>query len=166
MNNDKSLQVATPASVSLLDMRMDSKTYPRISTYPEEQADYEMAKIVSQAFLYRGQAADPTNVQFISSALVGELLEDRQYGLRNLCFAEIGRVVKKAVLGGSEMMGINVASLYKVIVEYAKGEGHRLQEEVNKVAQEKRQEALRQSIIAPMLTAYAGEIIRNNNNNK
>lgn len=164
MNNDNALQVAAPASVSLRDMRKDSKTYPRLSTYPVEQAVCEMAKIVTQAFLYRGQAADPTNIQFISSALVQELLEDGQYGLRNLCFAEIGRVVKKAVLGGSEMMGINVSSLYKVILEYAKGEGHRLQEEVNREAQDRRQEALRQSIIAPMLTAYEGEILRHNNN--
>lgn len=113
-----------PGQASLLEMRADFNRFPRIKTMPREQVVMGMAKIVSQAFLYRGQAADPTNIQFISSALVQELLEDDKFGSGNLSLAEIQVVVKRAVLGGSELFGISVASLYKVIIEFVKGEGH------------------------------------------
>lgn len=113
-----------PGRASLLEMRADAERFPRLKTFTREQAVFEMSKIVSQAFLYRGQAADPTNIKFISAALVNELMDDRQYGLSSLSLAEIQVVVKRAVLGGSEMFGISVASLYKVILDFAKGEGH------------------------------------------
>ena len=59
MNNDMTTtngQLMTPASnqVSLLEMRMDAKRFPRIGAFPREQAVFEMSKIVSQAFLYKG----------------------------------------------------------------------------------------------------------------
>ena len=132
MNNEMTTtngQLMTPASnqVSLLEMRMDEKRFPRIGAFPREQAVFEMSKIVSQAFLYKGQAADPKNIQFISCALVDELQSDLdRLGTKHISFAEISRVVKRAVLQ-DDMYGISVASLYKVIIEYIKGEGHRLQ---------------------------------------
>lgn len=150
-----------PGKASLLEMRADPERFPRIKSVTREQAVFEMSKIVSQAFLYRGQAADPTNIQFISSALVGELLEDDKYGADNLSFAEIQVVVKRAVLGGSEMFGISVASLYKVILEFVKGEGHNNQKQVNEQRQKEADRRFRESAIAPMLQAYTGEFIRN-----
>lgn len=145
-----------PGKATLLEMRADSTRFPRIKTMPREQAVMGMAKIVSQAFLYRGQAADPTNIQFISSALVQELLDDDKNGAGYLSLAEIQVVVKRAVLGGSEMFGISVASLYKVIIAFVKGEGRENQTRVD---------ALRR--VRPdtpgmaMLTAATGEFIRN-----
>ena len=156
MNNLPSVGVNPQAS--LLEIRMDSKTYPRLSAYTREQAIMQMAKVVSQAFLYRGQTADPQNIQFISTALIDELLEDRIFGVKHISFAEISRVVKRAVLGGSEMFGISVASLYKVIMEYVKGEGHRLSEEAHRL---KRQQSLQESPINPMVQAYTGALLRN-----
>lgn len=164
MNNEITTtngQLMTPASnqVSLLEMRMDEKRFPRIGAFPREQAVFEMSKIVSQAFLYRGQAADPKNIQFISCALVDELQSDLdKLGTRHISFAEISRVVKRAVLQ-DDMYGISVASLYKVIVEYIKGEGHRLQQEVSERKRKSEQEQIKNSVIAPMLQAYAGEIL-------
>ena len=155
-------QLMTPASnqVSLLEMRMDEKRFPRIGAFPREQAVFEMSKIVSQAFLYKGQAADPKNIQFISCALVDELQSDLdKLGTRHISFAEISRVVKRAVLQ-DDMYGISVASLYKVIVEYIKGEGHRLQQEVSERKRKSEQEQIKNSVIAPMLQAYAGEMIK------
>ena len=64
-----------PQGVTLLEMRADSERFPRIKTMPREQAVSGMTRIVSQAFLYRGQAADPANVQFIATALVEELIQ-------------------------------------------------------------------------------------------
>lgn len=113
-----------PSRATLLEMRADPKRFPRLKNMSRADAVYGMAKIVSQAFLYRGQTADPTNIKFISSSLVDELLEDKIYGAPYLSLAEIQVVVKRAILGGSEMYGITVASLYRVIMEFAKGEGH------------------------------------------
>lgn len=165
MNNEITTtngQMMTPASnqVSLLEMRMDEKRFPRIGAFPREQAVFEMSKIVSQAFLYRGQAADPKNIQFISCALVDELQSDLdKLGTRHISFAEISRVVKRAVLQ-EDMYGISVASLYKVIIEYIKGEGHRLQQEVSERKRKSEQEQIKNSVIAPMLQAYAGELLK------
>ena len=153
-----------PGRASLLEMRADATRFPRIKTMSREQAVSGLIRIVSQAFLYRGQAADLTNIQFISSALVDELLEDDKYGAGYLSLAEIQVVVKRAVLGGSEMFGISVASLYKVIMEFVKGEGHRNQQQVLEQRQKETERILKESALAPMLQAYTGEFIRNHKN--
>ena len=165
MNNEMTTtngQLMTPASnqVSLLEMRMDEKRFPRIGAFPREQAVFEMSKIVSQAFLYKGQAADPKNIQFISCALVDELQSDLdRLGTKHISFGEISRVVKRAVLQ-DDMYGISVASIYRVIIEYIKGEGHRLQQEVSERKRKSEQEQIKNSVIAPMLQAYAGELLK------
>ena len=155
-----------PGQASLLEMRADATRFPRINTMSREQAVSGLIRIVSQAFLYRGQAADPVNVQFISNALLNELLEDDKYGAGYLSLAEIQVIVKRAILGGSEMFGISVASLYKVIMEFVKGEGHRNQQQVLEQRQKETERILKESALAPMLKAYAGEFIRNNKINK
>ena len=166
MNNEITTtndQLMTPASnqVSLLEMRMDEKRFPRIGAFPREQAVFEMSKIVSQAFLYKGQAADQKNIQFIACALVDELQSDLdRLGTRNVSFGEISRVVKRAVLQ-DDMYGISVASLYKVIIDYIKGEGHRLQQEVLQKRRKIEQREIKNSIVAPMLQAYAGQLLKN-----
>ena len=155
-----------PGQASLLEMRADATRFPRINTMSREQAVSGLIRIVSQAFLYRGQAADPVNVQFISNALLNELLEDDKYGAGYLSLAEIQVIVKRAVLGGSEMFGISVASLYKVIMEFVKGEGHRNQQQVLEQRKKDTERILKESALAPMLQAYTGEFIRNNKINK
>ena len=155
-----------PGQASLLEMRADATRFPRINTMSREQAVSGLIRIVSQAFLYRGQAADPVNVQFISNALLNELMEDDKYGAGNLSLAEIQVIVKRAILGGSEMFGISVASLYKVIMEFVKGEGHRNQQQVLEQRKKETERILKESALAPMLKAYTGEFIRNNKINK
>lgn len=158
----------TPASnqVSLLEMRMDEKRFPRIGTFSREQAVFEMSKIVSQAFLYKGQAADPKNIQFISCSLVDELQADLdKLGTRHISFAEISRVVKRAVLQ-DEMYGISVASLYKVIIEYIKGEGHLNQQKIWEARRKEEDKRLQASGLTPMLRAFTGEFVKNHKINK
>lgn len=155
-----------PGQASLLEMRADATRFPRINTMSREQVVSGLIRIVSQAFLYRGQAADPVNVQFISNALLNELLDDDKYGAGYLSLAEIQVIVKRAVLGGSEMFGISVASLYKVIMEFVKGEGHRNQQQVLEQRKKETERILKESALAPMLKAYTGEFIRNNKINK
>ena len=155
-----------PERASLMEMRADATRFPRIKTMPREQVVFEMSKIVSQAFLYRGQAADLTNIQFISSALVDELLEDDKYGAGFLSLAEIQVVVKRAVLGGSEMFGISVASLYKVIMEFVKGEGHLNQQKILDARRKEEDKRLQASALTPMLRAFTGEFVKNHKINK
>lgn len=166
MNNEITTQSSAlvnynPGNATLLEMRADSVRFPRLNSMHVEQAILGMSKIVSQAFLYRGQAADPTNIRFISSTLVQELLADDRYGASNISLAEIQVVVKRAVLGGQEMFGVSVASLYKVIMDFVKGEGHVNQVKVNEDYKRQEESRILTSSVAPMLKAYTGEFIRN-----
>lgn len=164
MNNDITTtngQLMTPASnqVSLLEMRMDENRFPRIGKYTREQAVFEMSKIVSQAFLYRGQAADPKNIQFISCALVDELQSDLDgLGTKNISFEEISRIVKRAIL--TDDIFLSVSSFYKVIMNYIKGEGHQLQKQI--IAERKKAdlEQIKKSPVYQMLTASAAEMAK------
>lgn len=164
MNNEITTtngQLMTSASnqVSLLEMRMDEKRFPRIGAFPREQAVFEMSKIVSQAFLYRGQAADPKNIQFISCALVDELQSDLDgLGTKNISFEEISRIVKRAIL--TDDIFLSVSSFYKVIMNYIKGEGHQLQKQI--IAERKKAdlEQIKKSPVYQMLTASAAEMAK------
>ena len=164
MNNeltttDNALAVQNNAQVTLLDIRKNPKRFPRIGAYQRDQAVFEMSKIVSQAFLYKGQSADPTNIQCISCSLVDELQADQDHlGTRNISFEEISRIVKRAIL--TDDMFLSVSSFYKVIMTYIKGEGHNLHRQVIAMKERAEQEKMKQSIIAPMLQAYAGEFIK------
>ena len=155
------LTTKSDSQVSLLDMRMDAKRFPRISTYTRDQAVLEMSKIVTQAFLYKGQMADPKNIQFISSTLVDELQADLDgKGTKGICFAEISRIVKRAVLQ-DQMYGISVASIYKVIVEYVDGEGKELHRQALELKWKREEQELKDSIVAPMIQSYAGKLLKN-----
>ena len=164
MNNDITTtngQLMTPASnqVSLLEMRMDENRFPRIGKYTRERAVFEMSKIVSQAFLYKGQAADSKNIQFISCALVDELQSDLDgLGTKNISFEEISRIVKRAIL--TDDIFLSVSSFYKVIMNYIKGEGHQLQKQI--IAERKKAdlEQIKKSPVYQMLTASAAEMAK------
>lgn len=155
MSNELTTQVKQP---SLLDIRMDSKRFPRLCRIPKEEADRAMTKVVSQAFLYRGQTADPTVISFTASALVDELLAEDKYGAKWLSLEEISRIVKKAVLESD--IYISVSSLYKVIIEFCKGEGVKIQQEADALKRKQQDDTLKNSVIAPMLQAYNGAFIK------
>lgn len=158
MNNEMTKtnsQLMTPASsqASLLEMRADPKKYPRVGAISREIAIAEMSRIVSQAYLYRGNNVDPANIRFIASALVDELQGDQDnIGTGDISFAEVGRIIKRSILQ-DEMFGISVASLYKAIHAYIKGEGHNLQKQVDEM---KAQAAPQNTLI----DTYAGAMVR------
>lgn len=156
---------ATPRPATLLDMRLDPERFPRLKNYSREDAVVQMSRIVSQAFMYKGLMADDNNVKFISGALVDELMS-ASFGAENITFGEISIVVKRAVLGESEMYGISVSSLFKVIMEYCKGEGTRLQEEAKEIHQRRKLAAYRATGVNPLIQAAAGKFINNQKNNK
>ena len=156
MSNNE-IENYNPGQASLLEMRADATRFPRLKTMPREQAVSGLTRIISQAFLYRGQTADPVNVQFIANTLLDELLAAGQYGAGNISLAEIRVVVKRAVLE-SDMFGISVASLYKVIIAFCKNEGHLNQTMVN---MSRRKEALQSTAGSVRLQAAAGNFIKN-----
>ena len=143
-----------PGRASLLEMRADADRFPRIKTLPREQVVDGLTRIVSQAFLYRGQTADKTNIQFVSSALADELLESED-GTRNLSLAEIQVIVKRAVLNTD--MFLSVSTLYKVIIAFVKGEGRENQNKVDALRRVKKPNTGGMA----MLQAFTGEFIRN-----
>lgn len=155
-----------PGQASLLEMRADATRFPRLKNIPRDQAVSGLTRIITQAFLYRGQAADPVNVQFISNALLNELLENEECGASYLSLAEIQVVVKRAVLGEAEMFGISVASLYKVIMAYVKGEGHLNQKQVEQYRREAQDRSYKASPVSAMLQAANGDFIKNHKINK
>lgn len=151
------LAIYEKKGVSLVDIRKDFNTFPRLNTIPRELALPQMCKVVTMAFLYKGNQADKQNIEFIASALLDELLyDDTGYGTKFITFEEITRIVKRAVLS-TEMFGVSVSNLYKVIVEYCKGEGAE--------ASRKARGSLATTNpiidqVKPMLTAYVGEMLR------
>ena len=155
MNND----LIPKVQPSLLDIRMDSKTFPRLCRYDHDEAVRQMALIVSKAMMYRGQTADSVGITLIASSLVDELLQENRWGARYLSLEEIEIVVKRAVLEGD--IYISVASLYKAVIEYCKGEGHRVQQEAAELKRRQESESIRNSVVAPMLQSYTGKFIKN-----
>lgn len=156
INTNGQLVTPAPQQATLLEMRSNPKRFPRLNTYTREQAVVEMAKIVSQAFLYKGQSADATNIQFISCSLVDELQADHQkVGSKYISFAEISRIVRRAVLT-QDMFGISVASLYRVIIDYIKGEGHELDKKADKTPVTDID-----TMDHPALMAYTGALLKN-----
>lgn len=134
----------TPAS--LLDIRKNPEQFPRLHTYYQLNKDtqiYEftneakgrMAQIVLKAHMYRGITAEKNNVTFIAVSLLEELIADNEnLGMKVLTFDEIERAIKQAVLGqGREVYGISVGSLYAIIADYCRNEGHRVCQELGKL---------------------------------
>ena len=157
--------VAPNPNASLLEIRMDARTYPRLHSYTREQAVFEMSKIVTQAFLYRGQQADDNNIRYISGALLDELAEDAEnVSAMSVTFTEISRAVKRAVLN-NEIYSVSVASLYKVVMDYIKRDGIQASREAMRLKEQKRAEDLKKSVLAPMMSVYTGRMVRNSKTN-
>ena len=143
---------------TLLEIRMDSKKYPRLCRYSKEEADRAMVKIVSQAILYRGQNMEASTISFTASSLVDELLAEEKYGAKYLSIEEIAIIVKKAVLETD--IYISVSTLYRAILDFCKGEGSRINQEAATLKRKQDEESLRNSVVAPMLQAYTGAFIK------
>ena len=154
-------EIATTGQrATLVDIRTDNKRFPRLHTYRREKAVGQMNMIIMMAFQLRGQQADVQTIMQMSSSLI-EILMDDEYGIgtRFLSFEEIKRVVKKAALGQSrEMYGLSVSSLFQVLADYCRGEGRMADKEAKEIASKRKE--LRESIIAPLLQGYSGEMLQ------
>lgn len=150
-----------PSAASLVDIRLDTQRYPRLKNIPQPAALQSLGAVVAMAFNYTGRAYDPDSIQMVATALYSELMaDDFGVGTANITIEEIGRAVRRAVLGETEMYGINVSSLYRVICDYATGDGHAAQVAANNRHQKERQKALDASAAGAMLTTYAGKMLK------
>lgn len=149
-----------PATASLVDIRLDTQNYPRIKNIQPPTAISRLASVVAMAFNYTGREYSTDSVLAVASALYGELMaDDFGVGTANITIEEVGRAVRRAVLGETEMYGINVSSLYKVICDYATGDGHAAQIAANNRRRAEREKALKASAAGAMLESYTGKLL-------
>ena len=158
MSNELTTIPANKAS--LVEIRTDSKRFPRICTYSREDAVSNMNMVIMMAYQFRGQHADVQTIMQMSASLV-EILNEDEFGIgtKYLSFEEIKRVIRRAVLGQSkEMFGISVSSLFQALADYCKGEGRQANREAREIASRKKE--MRDSIMTAMITGAAERMIK------
>lgn len=154
MNN--SLTISNPQEATLLEMRADSRRFPRLNTYDREEAYKAMIPVITQAFLYKGHTADPEAIRFIATNLVDELLADTKYGAGNISLGEIQKVIKRAILE-TDIPVISVSTLYRIIIDYAKGEGNDLERQI------RQRKVIPSAPVGAMIDSYAGAMAKSHN---
>ena len=150
-----SLVTVNPQNASLLDMRADPQRFPRLNTYDREDAYNAMIPVITQAFLYKGHTADPEAIRFIATNLVDELLADTKYGAGNISLGEIHKVIKRAILE-TDIPAISVSTLYRIIIDYAKGEGNQLEKQI------RMQRPTPTAPVKVMIDSFAGAMSKTN----
>ena len=114
------LAVIDRSKATLVEIRTDSKNFPRLHKYSQERATHEMSKAILLVFQLRGKQITKEDLTQMSATLV-KILQEDEYGIgtQNITFEEITRVFKKAALGqGVDLYGVNVSILYQAIVDY------------------------------------------------
>jgi len=150
-----SLTTYNPGNATLLEMRADAKRFPRLNTIPVEQAYSQMIPIITQAFMFKGHNADDNTVKFIATNLVDELLADTKYGAGNISLGEIHKVIKRAILE-TDIPAISVSTLYRIIIDYAKGEGNQLERQI------RMQRPTPTAPVNVMMDSFAGAMAKQN----
>lgn len=150
-----------PQDVSLVDMRADSRRFPRLATLDQETAQHRLQGIVAMAYTYTGRQYQPADLTLVAHGLYTELMLDEDgVGTKNISVEEIGYAIRRAVLT-TEMYGINVVSLYKAVRAYCVGEGHDAQQQANERRAAERKAQLKATPAGAMLESYAGQILLN-----
>lgn len=150
-----------PEGVSLVDIRCDSATFPRLKALGAQVALARIQQVVAMAYIYTGRPAEEEKIKMVAAALLAELNADKKgLGLANITIEEIAHAVKTAILEATEDVYLNIAFLYRAICAYAQGEGHEAQEAAYKRRIAERNAALDKSPVGAMLNAYAGAMTR------
>ena len=148
--------------VSLVDIRMDSKTFPRLKNLSMQIATARLQQVVMMAYTYTGRPVDEGRLSMVAKALYNELMEDKRgIGTANITIEEIGHAVKSEILEADGDIYINIAFLYRAVCKYALGEGHEAQESANSRRRAQREAQLKASSVGAMLQVYAGKTLNN-----
>lgn len=145
-----------PANATLLQMRADPVNFPRLKTIPKVEAYAEMRKVVTEAYLYKGNSADSSHINFVATSLVDELLADTKWGAGNISIGEIRYVIKRAILE-TDIPAISVSTLYRVVLDYAKGEGNDLERQI------RMQKTIPSAPVGAMIDSFAGAMAKTHN---
>lgn len=143
---------------TLVEIRLHPETYPRLCRLQTEFAVEGLKKIYCMAVMYRGQDIDAAKADFTARTLLSELLEEDKFGAKYLTLEEIRRAVKNAVLNDAEVYGINVASLYKIIMSYVKGEGHAANDEACAIKKAQDRAAAENKAADTMIAIYSSRM--------
>lgn len=114
------------AATTYLDIRRNGAKYPRVNAVTPEAATLTIKATILKMVVYTGRQIEDTQVQYMAVNLYDLLMADEEgCGTAYLSFAEIEKVLRKAVFGRAknEMFGINVASIYRALTDYCIGEG-------------------------------------------
>ena len=111
---------------SLVDIRKDSVSFPRIKDYEPSAFLMELKAAILMVYQYRGQKplGGAHEIEVMANSLAAELLAD-DFGndTKELSMEEIRRALRKVGLGqGPDMYGINVGSLCNAILDYRRTE--------------------------------------------
>lgn len=129
-----SKELTTAREVSLEEIRSNRERFPRLKDIPEPEACRQLQPILYKAFMIRGQNLPAEAIAYMAQELRTALMQDEDgAGLPNITIEEIRREIRSAALGNrGELYGINVASLYQVLKNYAFGAGSRAEENIRK----------------------------------
>lgn len=121
MSNDIAIH-QTSNQATLVEIRRQPERFPRLNRVSFQEAMVRMNAVIHMAAMYKRNDLKPDEISFMSHALLTELLDEQKYGAKYLSFEEIARVIKRAIL--EQDIYLSTASLYRVIIEYIKSEGH------------------------------------------
>lgn len=123
---------------SLLDIRRNPMSFPRIKDYAPEALLMELKSSILMVYQYRGMRPNSADeIKVMAQSLMAELLAD-DFGndTRELSMEEIRRALRKVGLRqGADMYGINVGSLYNAIQDFRNTE---VEDARQKIAAERR----------------------------
>jgi len=125
-----SLIAVPPRTVTFVDIRRDTATYPRIDAVPTEVAVAALTQIIYRAAFNAapGTFSDTgkdSQLATMAAELYDILLENYDgLGTHLLSFAEIARVLRAASVK-RDLYGISVRSMYDAILDYCEGEGRK-----------------------------------------
>lgn len=158
-------EVIITGCTPVVQIRLDRNRYPHIANLPYQEVISGLIEIIGMAYSYTGRSCNDDDVVKMATYLYQELMLDEQnLGMKHISLAEIGRCVKKSVLGqGKEMFGISVSSLYSIIADYCKGEGHLACKEIERMTKAQRMAVLKQSAVGVLIDSVA-DLMANQNN--
>ena len=128
--------VTTSHYAKAADLKTARERCSRLCQMEPKDAIEAIRELLYKMTLYRGQAPDQQYLIFTAKTLYEEILADKSCGLAYITMPEMEYAVKQAVLHND--LFIAVASVFAVLEEYARGEGHEIERQI---ADERKQAA-------------------------
>lgn len=125
-----SLIAIPPRTITFVDIRRDTTTYPRIDAVPTEVAIEALSQIIFRAAFNAAPSTfkdedQKERIAVMAAELYDVCLEDYEgLGTHLLSFAEIARVLRAASVTRN-LYGVSTRSMYDALLDYCEGEGRK-----------------------------------------